>query len=257
MAIEIFSRREQKYLITTSQYENLKEKLSYHMRNDQNGENGRYTVSSLYFDNAENDIYFETKNKLKYRQKLRLRVYDHTDPNGIAFFEVKQKHKNVVHKRRLTMPLCEAYRYLEADTCRLDEYDTSNPQVLREIDYFRRFYRLEPAMVVAYDRHAMHGLDDSSLRITFDFNLRCRKEELQLEKGPYGEYFIDPDLVVMEVKVDHSVPLWLVRILQELDCEQRSASKFCTSTELLSKGEFKKIDAEQTTLGGYSNGYDQ
>jgi len=129
--------------------------------------------------------------------------------------------------------------------------------VLREIDYFRRFYRLEPAMVVAYDRHAMHGLDDSSLRITFDFNLRCRKEELQLEKGPYGEYFIDPDLVVMEVKVDHSVPLWLVRILQELDCEQRSASKFCTSTELLSKGEFKKIDAEQTTLGGYSNGYDQ
>lgn len=259
MAIEIFSRREQKYLITTAQYETLQEKLLCQMRNDQNGDNGRYTVSSLYFDNAERDIYYETKNKLKYRQKLRLRVYDHTDPDGIAFFEVKQKHKNVVHKRRLTMPLCEAYRYLEADKCvALETYDTSNPQVLREIDYFRRFYRLEPAMVVAYDRHAMHGMDDSNLRITFDFNLRCRKEELRLEKGPYGEHFIDPDLVVMEVKVDHSVPLWLVRILQSLDCEQRSASKFCTSTELLARGELKRTaDAEQTMLGGHSYGYHQ
>ncbi|WP_232787060.1 VTC domain-containing protein [Planococcus sp. MB-3u-03] len=60
MAIEIFSRREQKYLITTTQYE-FERKLSHHMRNDQNGENGWYTVSSLYFDNAEKDIYFETK----------------------------------------------------------------------------------------------------------------------------------------------------------------------------------------------------
>ena len=36
----------------------------------------------------------------------------------------------------------------------------------------------------------------------------------------YGENFIDPDLVVLEVKVTHSVPLWLTRILQDLNCEQ-------------------------------------
>lgn len=255
MAIEIFSRREQKYLITTAQYRALCEELAGHMRDDRNGANGRYTVSSLYFDNAERAIYFETKNKLKYRQKLRLRIYDHKDPDGPAFFEIKQKHKNVVYKRRLTMPLSEAYRYLRAgELDAAEEYETSNPQVLREIDYFRRLYRLEPAMVVAYDRHAMHGRDNSNLRITFDFNLRCRSEELELEKGPYGKNFIDPDLVVMEVKVDHSVPLWLARILQQLGCEQRSASKFCTSTELLAQELMdSEVIKEKITLGG--NGY--
>lgn len=51
-----------------------------------------------------------------------------------------------------------------------------------------------------------------------------------------GENLIDMNLVVPEVKVNDSFPLWLTRILQDLNCEQRSASKFCTSLELL-KGE--------------------
>src|SRR5690606_4382637 len=137
MAIEIFSRREQKYLITRKQYQALIHELAPFMRDDRNGENGRYTVSSLYFDNAERAIYYETKNKLKYRQKLRLRVYGDTGPDGLAFFEVKQKHGNVVYKRRLTMPLSEANRYLEAPIFNsLDDYESSNPQVLREIEYF-------------------------------------------------------------------------------------------------------------------------
>src|SRR5699024_9320615 len=79
MAIEIFTRREQKYLITIKQYKALIERISLYMRPDLNGVNGRYTVTSLYFDNAQHSIYFETKNKLRFRQKLRLRVYDETD----------------------------------------------------------------------------------------------------------------------------------------------------------------------------------
>src|SRR5699024_12232756 len=45
--------------------------------------------------------------------------------------------------------------------------------------------------------------------------------------------FIDQNLVVLEVKINNSVPLWLTRILQALQCAQRSASKYCTSMELL------------------------
>lgn len=236
MAIEIFSRKEQKYLITRRQYNNLLTELEPAMRNDKNGVNGRYTVSSLYFDNRDKDIYFETKNKVKYRQKLRLRVYGEAEGGMKSFFEIKQKHDKVVHKRRLTMPLQEANRYLlNGSKADLASYRVSNLQVLREIDYFLNFYKLRPEMVVSYDRHAIHGKDDASLRMTFDFNLRCRRDELDLAKGSHGEFFIDPDLVVLEVKVDHSVPLWLARILQELECEQRSASKFCVSTEMLAE----------------------
>lgn len=256
LAIEIFCRREQKYLITKEQYGQLIEELSTRMRSDKNGKEGKYTVASLYFENDEKQIYFETKNKLKYRQKLRLRVYGETDLDGIAFFEVKQKHQNVINKRRLTIPLAEAYRYLrEGKQSDLSQFHVSNQQVLKEIDYFINYYQLSPKMIVSYDRHAMHGTEDENLRITFDFNLRCRKEDLQLEHGTYGKHFIDPNLVIVEVKVDHSVPLWLARSLQKIHCEQRSASKFCTSTELLDSDNFwQNRELENFLTGG--NSYD-
>ncbi|MCG3086528.1 polyphosphate polymerase domain-containing protein [Sporosarcina cyprini] len=258
MAIEIFCRKEQKYLITRKQYEQLIEEMGPRMRNDKNGTDGRYTVTSLYFDNRDHSIYYETKNKLKYRQKLRLRVYDDATLSSTAFFEVKQKHNKVVNKRRLLMPLQEAYRYLGETDPNPADFQTTNGQVLKEIDYFRRFYHLEPDMVVSYDRHALHGVDNADLRMTFDFNLRCRKEDLALEHGPYGDHFIDPDLVVLEVKVEHSVPLWLARILQRLECEQRSASKFCTSTELLHDDvTVPQTTKEQTFIGGMEDASDQ
>ena len=261
MALEIFRRKEQKYLITLWQYEQLIEQMGDRVRNDKNGVNGRYTVSSLYFDNQDKDIYFETKNKLKYRQKLRLRVYDEADLNATSFFEIKQKHNKVVNKRRLLMPLNEAYEYLEPNhNPDLAAYDTTNHQVLREIDYFKKVYHLEPEMIVSYRRHAVHGADNDDLRLTFDFDLKCRKDDLRLDHGAYGEHFIDPNLVVLEVKVEHSVPLWLARLLQGLDCEQRSASKFCTSTELLAGGTLPGTTGqpltskEMTTIGGIHHG---
>ena len=258
MPIEIFSRREQKYLITQWQYLQLVENILPYMRPDKYGVEGRYSVTSLYFDNDDQDIYFETKNKLKYRQKLRLRVYDDTDRNGTAFFEVKQKHNKVVNKRRLVMPLSEAYRYLNNDAEELSSYETSNGQVLKEIDHFKRFYDLQPEMIVSYNRHAFHGVTDPELRITFDLDLKCRNEDLALENGSYGHNFIDENLVVLEVKVNDSVPLWLTRHLQDLDCEQRSASKFCTSTELL-KGDILPQNEwmETTTIGGVTDGKDK
>lgn len=264
MALEIFQRKEQKYLITIEQYEKLLSEMGSKMRNDKNGQEGRYTVTSLYFDNSEKTIYYETKNKLKYRQKLRLRVYDDATGDSTAFFEVKQKHNKIVNKRRLLTPLSEAYRYLNNEAgSDLENYQTSNTQVLKEIDYFRNLYNLQPEMIVSYKRHALHGADDENIRLTFDFDLKCRKDDLLLEHGAYGENFIDSNLVVLEVKVEHSVPLWMTRLLQNLQCEQRSASKFCTSTELLTEQSLaptilnEQLLKETTSIGGTENGTDQ
>ncbi|WP_040979381.1 polyphosphate polymerase domain-containing protein [Oceanobacillus jeddahense] len=252
MAIEVFKRKEQKYLITLDQYSLLLEQIMPYMRSDKFGVDGRYIVSSLYFDSDDHKIYFETKNKLAFRQKLRLRTYNETGIDGTSFFEVKQKHNNVVNKRRMLLPLEEAYHYLEkGNEKHLKDFHTSNLQVLREIDHFRTLYTLKPEMVVSYERHALHGIDDPELRITFDFNLRCRNDDLLLEHGSDGEHFIDNNLVVLEVKVNDSVPLWLTRILQALQCEQRSASKYCTSIELLQRNQLPDgMEREYVTAGG-------
>ena len=61
MAIEIFCRKEQKYLISRQQYERLVEELGEYMRNDRNGKDGKYSVNSLYFENEEKQIYFVRK----------------------------------------------------------------------------------------------------------------------------------------------------------------------------------------------------
>lgn len=87
MAIEIFSRKEQKYLITRFQYDQLVEQIGPKMRTDKNEIAGKYSVTSLYFDSPDKSIYFETKNKLNYRQKLRLRVYGEADLNSTAFLK--------------------------------------------------------------------------------------------------------------------------------------------------------------------------
>jgi len=250
MALEIFRRKEQKYLISSQQYLELVDRMQPYMRPDKYGVDGKYTISSLYFESPDRKIYYETKNKLKFRQKLRLRVYDDANIDSTAFFEIKQKHKKVVNKRRMLLPLFEAYRYLNDSTrLSLEDFETSNFQVLKEIDHYRRLFNLQPEMIVSYDRHAFHGIYDDELRVTCDLNLRCRNDDLALEHGAYGLNFIDTDLVVLEVKVNDSVPLWLTRILQDLNCEQRGASKFCTSLELLENEELGH-EIEKEFVGG-------
>src|SRR5699024_12209262 len=78
----------------------------------------------------------------------------------------------------MLLPLFEAYRYLNDSTrLSLEDFETSNFQVLKEIDHYRRLFNLQPEMIVSYDRHAFHGIYDDELRVTCDLNLRCRNED--------------------------------------------------------------------------------
>ncbi|WP_280769723.1 polyphosphate polymerase domain-containing protein [Salipaludibacillus daqingensis] len=234
MAGEIFSRFEIKYLIPFHMYESLAKELNKRMTFDKYGDSeGRYNIISLYFDSPDKKIYYETRNKACFRQKLRLRIYNTATIEDNAFFEVKKKYKKRVNKRRTSINLGGAYQYIYNELKKEDKVDVSNEQIFSEIDYFRNLYDLRPENIVSYDRQAFVGIDDPDLRVTFDYNLKCRKKDLRIENGPYGDNFVDPDLVVMEVKVDHSVPLWLARLLSEFGCEKKSVSKFCTSADLL------------------------
>ncbi|WP_078553370.1 polyphosphate polymerase domain-containing protein [Bacillus alkalicellulosilyticus] len=237
MAGEIFSRYEIKYLIPFSTYEKLAKALQGRMVYDKYGdEEGKYNIISLYFDSPDKKIYYETRNKERFRQKLRLRIYNKATVDDNAFFEVKKKYKKRVNKRRTSINLKHAYQYINNAQRNYETLNISNPQIFNEIDSFRSYYSLQPENIVSYDRQAFVGVTDPDLRVTFDYNLRCRKDDLRIEHGPHGIHFVDPELVVLEVKVNHSVPLWLSRLLSELGCPKKSVSKFCTSVDLLEEG---------------------
>jgi hypothetical protein len=236
MSREIFSRYELKYLIKFDQYERLVQEISWNTRFDRYGnEEGKYNIVSLYFDSPDHAIYYETRNRLRFRQKLRLRIYNEVSLDDTAYLEIKQKFRNVVNKRRTAIALKDAYAYLNhaENGFRHFRADVSNEQIFKEVDYFKSAYNLRPEVIVSYDRQAFQGIAEPDLRITFDYHLRCRQENLRIEHGPEGEFFVDPDLVIMEVKVNQSVPFWLARLLSRYECAKKSVSKYCTSVELL------------------------
>ena len=247
MAGEIFSRYEIKYLIPYEMYEELAEKLKGKMTFDKYGDtDGKYTITSLYFDSPDKNIYFETRNKKRFRQKLRLRIYNTATLQDNAYFEVKKKYKKRVNKRRTSINLQDAYQYFYNQ---LDKPKVSNNQIFNEIESFQKLYNLRPDNIVSYDRQAFTGKEDEDLRVTFDYNLRCRNDDLRIENGPHGVHFVDPDLVILEVKVNFSVPLWLSRLLSELGCEKKSVSKFCTSVDLLE--EIKEMTEDEANNKAY------
>ncbi|SFE49436.1 polyphosphate polymerase domain-containing protein [Alteribacillus iranensis] len=256
-AKEIFQRYELKYLIPFHVYEEIAETLirSNKMRYDKFGDGlGRYNIVSLYFDSEDKKIYYETRNKLNFRQKLRLRVYDDATLDSPSFLEVKQKFNKVVNKRRTKLPLRKAYEYLKAEAKNdVSQFEPTNVQIMKEAESFRSLYHLQPRVVVSYDRQAFHGIEDSDLRVTFDYNLMARDNNLRIEDGPDGVHFVDPNLVVMEVKVSQSVPLWLSRLLSEFQCPRQSVSKFCTSIDLMEDIAAKKLRSSSSALRNPDN----
>src|SRR5699024_4767842 len=93
---------------------------------------GEYNIVSLYYESFDKKIYYETVNKLRFRQKLRLRVYDNATLSSPSFIELKQKYKNVVNKRRTLIPLEDAYNILSEPYNKNDIHHkyTSNSKIL-------------------------------------------------------------------------------------------------------------------------------
>ena len=253
MAQEIFKRHELKFHITRAEHLALRERILPRMTYDTYGDpEGKYNIVTLYYESSDKKIYFETMNRLRFRHKLRLRVYDHADLSSNAFIEIKQKFGNVVNKRRAMIPLGEAYQVLEEpyNERLIQSVNASNPQILREALHFKDLYNLQPATVVSYDRQAFSGVLESEqdLRVTFDYNLMCRSDDLGLENGPEGFRFVDEDFVVLEVKVSNSVPFWLARTLSELNFVRQGFSKFCTSIDLLEEKKLLPLTQQSEVL---------
>ena len=107
-------------------------------------------------------------------------------------------------------------------------------QILSEIDWFLNMYRPIPSMYIAYDRSALSGLEDPSLRITFDSNIRWRTHDTDLSCGTWGTKLLSDGQYLMEIKTSGALPFWLANKLSELNIFKTSFSKYgrCFMEEL-------------------------
>lgn len=226
MAIEVFNRYENKFLIDIEVYHRIEEKLRQHMELDEyNKKHDFYTISNIYYDTKDNYLIRNSLSKPKYKEKLRLRAYGVPQNDAKVFLEIKKKVCGLVNKRRTTLKLNEAYDFVNTGIKpELKEY--MNQQVLNEIEYILRIYDLEPKLYLAYDRKALFGKESRDLRITFDTNIRTRRYDLKLESGDHGQHLLESGQWLMEVKAQNAIPLWLSKMLSDYGIFSTSFSKY-------------------------------
>lgn len=233
MAIEVFNRHESKFLIDRDIYEELENKILKYMDLDEyNKTNESYTISNIYFDTDDNELIRNSISKPQYKEKLRLRAYGIPTEDEKVYLEIKKKFCGVVNKRRTKLKLIEAYDFVATgNKPTLKSY--MNKQVLNEIEYILKLYDLKPKLYLAYDRKAFFSKSNRDLRITFDKNIRTRRYDLTLEKGDHGEPQLKKDSLLMEVKAENNIPLWLSRLLSNYKIYKTSYSKYGKEYESL------------------------
>lgn len=252
-ANQIFQRVEKKYLMSREQYETFKRCIVPYLEMDQYG---LHTICNLYFDTEDDCLIRTSLEKPPYKEKMRLRSYGIPKDEDEVFLELKKKWDGIVYKRRVPMTLKEAKAYIEQGI-----WPDHDPQMMREMDYFLRFYHPKPKVWLAYDREAYFGKEDKDLRLTIDRNIRTRTDKLALEWGDQGKLLMDEDLYLMEIKVAAAYPVWLAHLLGELQLYPVSFSKYgnyymaAKQKEEKHQEEKKNEEKKKEKLGGENHVY--
>lgn len=228
----VFKRQEIKYLISRTQYEQIKQSMEEYMNGD---EYGRSNICNIYFDTPDFLLIRRSMEKPVYKEKLRVRTYGTASQKSTTFVEIKKKYKSTVYKRRISMLYPDAVKYL----CNGEQ--VIDTQISHEIDYFLNHYgNLQPTVFLSYEREAFYAKHDHEFRITFDENILWRDYDLSLTKGIYGLPILKPDQILMEIKTGTSIPLWMVEILSKLHIYKTSFSKYGNAYQAIFLKEHQK-----------------
>ncbi len=254
-----FNRFELKYIITAQQAEAVKEDLVAHMEPDQHGTvDGSYGICSVYYDTADLAFMRAKVEGIKFRRKLRIRNYGDTlaaaDRQRPVFVEIKQRINRTTQKRRLILPLPDAYQLCAGEWERVLE-DPQDNAAAQEVLFLARGLNLQPTSVVGYRRQAyVGGSYEPGLRVTFDREIWGADASQGLTTDISHHALLPQTTVIMEVKANNAVPLWLANMLARRHCALRRYSKYCAATQRLIDlellGERKTEVLEETAANG-------
>lgn len=219
----IFQRYEFKYLIDTRQLQAVLAAMAPHMVPD---EYSHSSIRNLYLDTPDFRLIRHSLEKPVYKEKLRIRSYGRAGTEEKVFVELKKKYRSVVYKRRIAMPQNQALGCVSGTEL------WPNSQIGAELAYTADFYKtLRAAVFLSYERDSFRGVEDEDFRVTFDTEIRYRREALTLNSDTWGIPILSPDQVLMEVKVAGGLPLWMAHVLSEKGIFKTSFSKYGTAYE--------------------------
>lgn len=227
--IRRFNRFELKYLVSAATADALREDLRpYVVPDPEGGDTGTYQVTSLYYDTPDLQFFRSKIEGIKYRRKLRVRCYGTLGvANPPTAVEIKQRINRTTQKRRLPAPLDRALA-LCAGEGELPAVSPEDAPIAAEIEYLVRALRLAPTCVISYTRQALMGTQyEPGLRVTLDRGLWCREPTYGFAASGPRRQLLPAGVVVLEVKANDAVPLWMSHMLAKHACALRRYSKYC------------------------------
>ena len=230
----MFNRYELKYIMRYAHAKRVMEHMGDYLVPDAYGDKyGNYILSSLYYDTDDFLFYWQKLEGLKHRRKLRIRLYETKEvptPETIVYVEIKERVDKIIRKRRIKVPLKDAWKL--CDDREEVVHEKRDRAAHDEILHMTHAYDLYPQVITSYHRKAFNGTEyDPGLRVTFDTNLRYRRADLDLTSKKLGRFMIDPDLVIMEIKANNSIPIWITQMVAHHDIQLKRISKYCTCLE--------------------------
>jgi len=233
-ALHRFNRYEIKYLMQESDIPDFRHRLQERMLADSHQKNNESTrVSSLYYDTKDLRCYWEKIEGLRFRRKLRIRIYGEPfsiNDDSLAFVEIKQRVNRVTQKRRI--PLSYADARILCDKRENPEHANARPEFVNEILSFSETLNLQPTAITSYHREAFIGTDaDNGVRVTIDHRVRGRNKDFYLGADSTNQFIIPPHLAIVELKANDRVPSWFTDLAAQQNLSTVRISKYCQSIE--------------------------
>ena len=169
---------------------------------------------------------------------FRLRTYTNTPADGTPqFLEIKGRHNNLVFKHRtplLTEPRGDATpSILWADQTN-DLIAHLDDGAVRESFLFDLHKKhLKPKMLVDYMRRPYISKYDPEFRITFDDSLHGTATDTLDPDGRAMCKSVVSGYTILEVKFRYHVPKWFHRLIQTMELQRVSISKYCACMQAL------------------------
>ena len=161
------------------------------------GEDNRYRIRSLYFDDYCDSCMKDNINGNDPREKFRIRIYNQ-DLSYIRL-ELKRKERGKTKKSACVIDEALCRRVLSGQPLAMDAVDAD---VYRKFCLYQQVRFLSPKVIVEYER-VPYVYQDGNVRVTFDRNI---------SSGNMVERFLDEGIVtrpvmplgqhVLEVKFD-------------------------------------------------------
>ncbi|CAJ1585443.1 polyphosphate polymerase domain-containing protein [[Mycobacterium] wendilense] len=231
--LHAFNRYEIKYLLDEFKVPALREQLAAHMAVDAYSPQGGYPVTSLYYDTPDLRFYWEKIEGLRFRRKLRMRLYgtpaECTEDTPVQV-EIKQRVNRVTQKRRLALPYGTARRWLDGRE-QISCSPAERPFV-EEVTTLVGNLDLRPIVTTGYRREAFVGWEaDLGLRVTIDHKVHGRDRDFHFASGATNRYTIPPKLAIVEIKANERVPYWVTDLAARAEMSVVRISKYCQSVQ--------------------------